>query len=246
MKFENAPSPGAPCAELIERIVGRDARDDREERAAVVSEHTLSIYANGVFLTRRKLTPEHVDLFVAGLLLSEGYVEGANAIDRISFRRGVKGASEAHVTGTFISGGASLRPVGDGARAVRRSDVFALADALKEDTPLHQRTYATHSAFLMAEGRILFRAEDIGRHNALDKVIGYALRKGLALSDCILCTSGRAPTDMVRKAIRARAPVFVSKAAPTAEGLRLAHEMRLTLIGKARPDRFVLYNGEVI
>lgn len=66
------------------------------------------------------------------------------------------------------------------------------------------------------------RAEDIGRHNALDKVLGWALEQGIPLGECIVYTSGRIPVDMVLKVIRAGVPVFASKAMPTAESVALA------------------------
>ena len=77
----------------------------------------------------------------------------------------------------------------------------------------------------------------------MDKVIGYALRKSIALSDCIVYSSGRIPVDMTVKAIRAGVPVLVSKAAPTQEAISLANAYGLTLICSARRDSMRQYSG---
>ena len=109
--------------------------------------------------------------------------------------------------------------------------------------PLHAATWATHSCFLARNGEILFSCEDIGRHNAMDKAIGYALRNGIPLSECMVYSSGRIPTDMAKKAIRAAIPVLISKAAPTRQAIALAHTYGLTLICAARRDSMRQYTG---
>ena len=79
-------------------------------------------------------------------------------------------------------------------------------------------------------GKILYRCEDLGRHNALDKAVGCALTEGVPLAECVLFTSGRVPLDMVRKAIRAGVPVLVSKSMPTVQSAELAAEYGLQLV----------------
>ena len=91
-------------------------------------------------------------------------------------------------------------------------------------------------------GTFLRLAEDIGRHNALDKVIGYALRHQIDLKECMVYSSGRIPTDMAMKAIYAGIPVLSSKASPTTEAIELAKTYRLTLICAARRDRMKVFS----
>ena len=125
----------------------------------------------------------------------------------------------------------------------KAEQVFDLADRFHAGMPLHGQTWATHSCFLAKDGQLLFQCEDIGRHNALDKAIGYALRHGIPLSRCMVYSSGRIPTDMAMKAIRAGIPILASKASPTAEAVNLAKEYGLTLVCAARRDRMKLFTG---
>lgn len=96
----------------------------------------------------------------------------------------------------------------------------------------------------MADGVILFRCEDIGRHNALDKAIGYGIRNGLDLKNAVLFTSGWIPTDMVMKTVLAGIPVLAGRSVPTKEAVELARKYRLTLIGKMKEWGMVCYTGQ--
>ena len=102
--------------------------------------------------------------------------------------------------------------------------------------PLYRATHAVHSCLLLRAGKILYRCEDLGRHNALDKAVGSVLLAGVSLSECVLYTSGRVPMDMVRKAIRAGVPALVSKTMPTVQSLELAAEYGLQFVcGRKHP-----------
>ena len=125
----------------------------------------------------------------------------------------------------------------------KASQIFDLANRFHAGMPLHGQTFANHSCFLARDGKLLFQCEDIGRHNALDKAIGYALRHDITLTECMVYSSGRIPTDMAMKAIRAGIPILSSKASPTAEAIELAKEYGLTLVCAARRDRMKLFAG---
>ena len=117
-----------------------------------------------------------------------------------------------------------------------------MSDTFADGMPLHSVTFATHSCLLARRDEILFSCEDIGRHNALDKVIGYALRHQIDLTECMVYSSGRIPTDMAMKAIYAGIPVLSSKASPTTEAIELAKAYHLTLICAARRDRMKVFS----
>lgn len=121
--------------------------------------------------------------------------------------------------------------------------IFALAKTFVSDSKIHKSTQGTHSCYLSVKGETLFTAEDIGRHNAMDKVIGYAAMHELNREDCILYTTGRVSTDMVKKAVMARMPVLVSKSVPTDAAVEMARLYDLTLICKAWPDRYEIFHS---
>lgn len=121
--------------------------------------------------------------------------------------------------------------------------VFEAARVFSQDSPLHKRTFGTHSCYVINETGIVCCREDIGRHNAFDKAIGAAMLKGADLSQSLIFSSGRIPLDMVKKAIRSGIPVLATKAVPTNATIDLARQYNLTLICSAHPDSVVVYNN---
>ena len=121
-----------------------------------------------------------------------------------------------------------------------------LPDALRASQAVFGRTGGLHAAALFdAKGELLVLREDIGRHNAVDKVIGWAIRNDrMPLADVALLVSGRGGFEIIQKAIVAGLPVVASVSAPSSLAVQLAREMGLTLIGFLRGKRFVVYAGE--
>ena len=124
--------------------------------------------------------------------------------------------------------------------------IVRLPDALRSEQDVFERTGGLHAAALFdGRGALLIVREDIGRHNAVDKVVGWALLNDrIPLSDCILLVSGRGGFEIIQKAIVAGIPVVASVSAPSSLAVQLARELRLTLIGFLRGNRFVIYAGE--
>ena len=121
-----------------------------------------------------------------------------------------------------------------------------LPDTLRASQAVFGRTGGLHAAALFdAKGDLLVLREDIGRHNAVDKVIGWALRNGrMPLSNMVMLVSGRGGFEIIQKAIVAGLPVVASVSAPSSLAVQLAREMSLTLIGFLRGERFVVYAGD--
>lgn len=119
--------------------------------------------------------------------------------------------------------------------------MYAFDEAFNQDMPLHEATWSTHSCFLAYKGAIVYSCEDIGRHNALDKAIGYALMHDYDFHECAVFTTGRLPIDMITKVIRAGIPLVASKKTPTAEAVKLAQEYGLTMIGRAKNHKMMQY-----
>jgi FdhD protein len=133
-------------------------------------------------------------------------------------------------------------PVADGPR-IARALLARLPEGLRQ--PTFERTGGLHATGLFTpEGELLCVREDVGRHNAMDKVVGWALGAGrLPLHGLVLCVSGRLSFELVQKAAMAGAPVLVGVGAPSSLAVRLAAEQRMTLAGFARGDRVNVYTG---
>jgi len=114
--------------------------------------------------------------------------------------------------------------------------------AMRDLQIVHREIGGVHAAAIFSHtGRAIILAEDIGRHNAMDKAIGHCLLRGLSMHDKVMITSGRASYEMVTKAIRAGIPIVASVSAPTSLAVQLAHARGLTLIGYLRGNRMNVY-----
>ena len=221
---------------LTHRFIGRDGTlENREE--PVLTEHGLCVSVNGKQLDFVCL-PQFLPELILGNLMTEGHIQSAADVEAICIEASGKTAA---VTLKQLAAPGGLRPA---VPAQWRPEwAFALADRFAEGMPVHGQTTATHSCFLAKGEQLLFQCEDIGRHNAVDKAVGFALRNGIPPEECILYSSGRMPVDMVSKALRAGIPVLISKGAPTAGSVALARQYGLTLICAARKDRMKQFSG---
>lgn len=124
--------------------------------------------------------------------------------------------------------------------------LLRLPEILRESQAVFGRTGGLHAAGLFdSAGKLLVLREDIGRHNAVDKAIGWALIEGrVPLSEVILLVSARGGFEIVQKAIAAGVPVLASVSAPSSLAVQLARELGQTLVGFLRGRRFVIYAGE--
>jgi FdhD protein len=228
----------------------------------LVAEHTMEIYLNDTPAYEVVCSPTDLPELVLGRLLSDGVIQSTDEVELLYLCESGRRAKvylpkwepatdqpAVEQVSTCCTGNRTIADLFRNQappRHLKPMDyeqrwIFQLAEAMKEDMPLYAATHGTHSCLLMHKGEILRRAEDIGRHNALDKVLGWALMQGIPLEECMVYTSGRIPVDMVMKVIRAGVPVLASKAMPTRESVLLAEEFGLSLIGAARKDSMVVF-----
>ena len=225
----------------------------------LIREHILSVIVNEQPLYRMTCPREYLKELISGRLYTDGLIASADDIDKLYFCRYENEASVYLKHDITTAGGSAVEPscctgnrvyadIKRRAALCRLPDhdwkpewVFALAERFSEGTKLHHKTSGTHSCFLARENELLFSCEDIGRHNAVDKAVGYGLLNGIDLTECMIYSSGRVPIDMVQKVIAAGIPLLVSKSVPSIESTELAKEYNLNLVCRAYPDQIEVY-----
>ncbi|MCR5687934.1 MAG: formate dehydrogenase accessory sulfurtransferase FdhD [Lachnospiraceae bacterium] len=245
--------------ELTAQVQYRDGKNDAEE-TAVICEHILDVIINGRHIYRIICTGSDLKELVTGRLVTDGLIKKTDDIRDLFF---CKSGNEARVfldpdmtwkdtvfnVSTCCAGNRTFL-CSNGTDRLRKLPacewkpewVFALADEFGRGSKIHDMTGGSHVSILAREGKTLCVCEDIGRHNAVDKAVGYALLNGIPLSECMIFTSGRVPVDMVEKVISAGIPVLVSKSSPTEQSVKLAKEYGLNLICRAWPDRYACFS----
>jgi FdhD protein len=253
---------------LVTRIAGGARRDDEDE---VAEEAPLELRLGGKALTVVMRTPGHDEELARGFLFNEGIVEGAgdilaisrperltgdelgNVVD-ITLRPGVRppsgerafyASSSCGVCGKNAISALRVRaPLSTSSLTVAATTLALLPERLRAAQPLFAATGGVHASGLFAaDGTLELVREDVGRHNALDKVIGWALAAGrLPLTDRLLVVSGRVSYELVQKAIAAGLPLLAAVGAPSTLAVDLAEQFGVTLAGFVRPDRMNIYS----
>lgn len=126
---------------------------------------------------------------------------------------------------------------------VRASQIVALMRELNYGAALYRQSRGVHTSALSDGERLLIQAEDVGRHNTLDKIRGEVMLQNLPTSDRVLLTSGRISTEMITKARKMDVPIICSRTSPTATSIQLAQQWNMTLIGYARAPQLRVYTG---
>jgi len=246
----------------------------RKVQDSLAAEEPLEIRIGGVPLTVTMRTPGNDLELAAGFLLTEGIIESAEQIAGLraqapengmksnvvevelkdsdwnseDLQRNFYAASSCGICGKASINAIRVRGLrqSDGAFRVDPEMFCRLPEALRSEQEVFSRTGGLHAAALFdGEGQLLALREDIGRHNAVDKIVGWAaLEKKLPLSHHIMLVSGRGGFEIVQKALAAGIPILASVSAPSSLAVKLARELGLTLVGFLRGRRFVIYSGE--
>jgi FdhD protein len=229
------------------------------EERPVILEAPFSISVNGQPLATLLCTPTDLHALAIGFLLNEELITRIEEIHHIDLRAEGRVADvwlyhdlalpEQPIRTSGCTGGLTFHESAPGdfhlASDTRLSpeQVPALMHALIAAGTLYQQARGVHTSALSDGERLLVVAEDVGRHNTLDKIAGLCQLQGLPTQGRILLTTGRISSEMLRKAARMGAPILISRTSPTALSLRLARAWGMTVVGYARAGGFIVYTG---
>jgi FdhD protein len=226
----------------------------------VVREQPLTIHVNGEKFLTLLCTPMMLEALVVGYLWMEKVIGDVEEVARIEVSA-VDGRADVTLTHPVTLPTERILTSGCGGGITFRIDhrLFPrlqsslrvhpaqLADGMKQlfvAAAQYQRSRGIHGAALFDGTRLLVVAEDVGRHNAVDKVKGHALLAGLPTLDRILLSTGRISSEMLLKAARMGVPVVASRTSPTEMAVALAEQLNVTVVGYVRPDGLNLYAGD--
>ncbi len=256
-----APDPTA--ARLTRAVSGHDEHGDGVT-VSVVEERPLTIFLNSREIVTAMTIGDYPDYLALGFLRNQGMLTTADKItgvdydedietivvrtaretdyeDKLSRKTRTSGCAVGTVFGDMMEGieGLTLPPA-----SVRTSSLYALSQKINRTPSLYLEAGAIHGTVLCQGDRPLIYMEDVGRHNAVDKVAGWMLAEGVEGADKILYTTGRLTSEMVIKTAHMGIPVLVSRSGFTAWGVEIARDVGLTLIGRMRGQRFTCLSGE--
>lgn len=201
----------------------------------VITEHPLQINLQGKAYASLLCTPTDLHQLVLGHLYATGVILQARDVAELVWQ------SDREVDVTLSSG---IQESGSGQlpnHCFRRADLLDRMTEFSQASPLFLETGGVHSCAVASSKELFHLSEDIGRHNAVDKVLGKMLLSELDLSDKFLLTSGRIASDLASKAVQRGIQMILSVSAPTRDAVRLAQEAGITLGGFVRGDRMNVY-----
>jgi len=211
---------------------------------AVCTEDTFRLFLNDIPLAQIIASPAQLQELGAGFVVCEGLAPTVSEVRVFGHEVHVRAASRAKIDYELRSSGCiGIRGVPQPVRSALTIDRAQVSLIIREiEAEAWRKTGGVHCSVLFQDGSLVAKSSDIGRHNTLDKVVGYAVLHGLDLANCIVGCTGRQPAGMISKLAHAGIPLVISKAAATDAGILLAERCQITLIGFARGERFTIYS----
>ncbi|MGU9979547.1 formate dehydrogenase accessory sulfurtransferase FdhD [Phreatobacter sp. HK31-P] len=255
------PNPADP--RLTEKVTGVNEKGERIETSVTV-ERPLTLYLNAQEIVTMMTIGDYPDYLAIGYLLNQNMLKPTDVVTGVDYDEDLEVVvvrTEEHTNfeeklkkRTQTSGCAQGTAFGDLMEALseitlpkaefRTSWLYRLTHAINTMPSLYLEAGAIHGCVLCREDKPLVYMEDVGRHNAVDKIAGWMFRHGESGADKIFYTTGRLTSEMVIKTVRMGIPILVSRSGFTAWGVQLARQCGLTLIGRAKGKRFVALAGE--
>jgi FdhD protein len=256
--------PDPADARLTRRLVGVD-QEGKPVETAVVEERPLTLFLNGQEIVTMMTIGDYPQFLAVGYLLNQNMLKADDKITGVDYDEELQVAvvrteratdfEEKLKKKTRTSGCAQGTVFGDlmekfdeielpADPVLKTSWLYALTRKINTSPSLYLEAGAIHGCVLCEEDRPLVYMEDVGRHNAVDKIAGYMFLHGIGPENKSFYTTGRLTSEMVIKTVQMRIPILVSRSGFTAWGVELAKKADLTLIGRARGKRFVALAGE--
>jgi FdhD protein len=255
------PNPHDP--RLTERVTGVDQAGARIETSVTV-EQALTIFLNSQEIVTAMTISDYPEYLAIGyllnqhMLLPDDVVTGVDYDEELSvvvvrtkrktnYEKKLKkkvqtsGCAQGTVFGDLME---ALENVTLPKAVLRTSWLYALTNMINTTPSLYLQAGAIHGCVLAREDQPLVYMEDVGRHNAVDKIAGWMFQERVPAHDKIFYTTGRLTSEMVIKTVRMGIPILISRSGFTAWGVELARKTNLTLIGRARGKRFIALAGE--
>ncbi len=256
-----APDPGA--ARLQRAVTGRDQTGETVS-VQVVEERPLTIFLNAREIVTAMTIGDYPEYLALGFLRNQGMLSAGDRVTGVDFdeeletvvvrtatqtdheeklakKTRTSGCAVGTVFGDMMEGleGLTLPEA-----TLRTSQLYTLAQKINRTPSLYLEAGAIHGTVLCQGDRPLVYMEDVGRHNAVDKVAGWMLDTGATASDKVLYTTGRLTSEMVIKTAHMGIPILASRSGFTAWGVEIAEQIGLTLIGRLRGHRFTCLSGD--
>ena len=256
------PNPDDP--RLSKAVKGID-HDGKPIETAVVVERSLTLFLNSQEIVTMMTIGDYPDYLALGYLLNQNMVRADDEITGIDYDEELEivvvrtkretdyeekmkkkvrtsGCAQGTAFGDLMENFDDIELSKDA--SLRTSWLYALTRKINTSPSLYLKAGAIHGSVLCREGEPLIYMEDVGRHNAVDKIAGYMFLEGITPEDKIFYTTGRLTSEMIIKTVQMRIPILISRSGFTSWGVDLAREANLTLIGRARGKRFVALAGE--
>ena len=260
-EFIVRPDPADP--RLTRQVSGID-QDAKSVTTSVVVERPLTLFLNGQEIVTMMTVGDHPDCLAVGYLLNQNMLRADDkitAIDyddeletvvvrterRTDFEKKLRkktltsGCAQGTIFGDLMEKFDDIRLPADA--VLRTSWLYALTRKINTSPSLYLAAGAIHGCVLCEQDRPLLYMEDVGRHNAIDKIAGYMHLHSIGPEGKIFYTTGRLTSEMVIKCVQMRIPILISRSGFTAWGVALAEKAGLTLIGRAKGKRFIALAG---
>ncbi|MEM7043489.1 MAG: formate dehydrogenase accessory sulfurtransferase FdhD [Pseudomonadota bacterium] len=260
--FKLKPSPDDP---RLTQAVGGIDQDGKAIETAVVYERPLTLFLNGQEIVTMMTIGDHPDYLAVGYLLNQNMLRADDEIvgidhdeelevvvvrtaretdyeEKLKKKVRTSGCAQGTVFGDLMERFDEVELDKDA--ILKTSWLYALTKKINTTPSLYLKAGAIHGCILCEADQPLLYMEDVGRHNAVDKIAGYMFLEGLSPDGKIFYTTGRLTSEMVIKTVQMQIPILISRSGFTAWGVDLARQAGLTLIGRARGKRFLALAGE--